>query len=263
MEQGNRTSTARRWLAARAGCGTTSPTRSGIPNRSRRTVTRGRPVQIEILYFAAARERAGQGHEVFDLAAGADVRTLVTAVVARHPALEPLLPFLRIAVNEAFEDDHARPLAAGDTVAFIPPVSGGAPLVALTEAPVDPRAVEALVAGPDRGAILTFVGTVRDHTGPHGVVRLEYEAYASMALKALEAIRLEAVERWPGVRVALHHRLGIVDVGEASVVIAAAAAHRADAFEACRHVIERLKQDVPIFKREVRADGSVWVGLGS
>lgn len=137
------------------------------------------------------------------------------------------------------------------------------PMVGLTDAPLDPRAVEALVRRPDRGAVLTFVGTVRDHTGPHRVRHLEYEAYASMALRVFEAIRGEVDARWPGTHVAIHHRLGRLEIGEAAVVIAVSAPHRAETFDACRHVIERLKQDVPIFKREVRADGSVWVGLGS
>ena len=135
-------------------------------------------------------------------------------------------------------------------------------LIALHDAPLDARAVEALVAGPDRGAVVTFTGTVRDHTGAHRVDHLEYEAYRSMALKVMAQIRDEAAERFPGLRVAIHHRLGTLGVGEAAVVIAVSAAHRADTFAACSFVIERLKQDVPIFKKEVRADGTVWIGLG-
>ncbi|MEZ4431559.1 MAG: molybdenum cofactor biosynthesis protein MoaE [bacterium] len=216
-----------------------------------------------MLYFAAARERAGTSRELVELCDGASLRTLVEVLSQRHPPLRALWPHVRLAVDEVFVDDHAVALADGATVALIPPVSGGAPLVALGEAPLDPRAVEALVAGPDRGAVLTFVGTVRDHTGEARVERLEYEAYASMALKVLEEIRAEAVAKWPGTRVAVHHRLGAVEVGEAAVVIAVSAAHRAASFEACRHVIERLKVDVPIFKKELRSDGSLWVGMGS
>jgi molybdopterin synthase catalytic subunit len=217
-------------------------------------------VHIEVLYFGAARERAGRARGALELPDGATVRAARVAL-AESAALAALLPHVRIAVNERFAaDDQA--LADGDVVALIPPVAGGAPLVALTAEPLDARAVEALVAGPDRGGLVTFTGAVRDHTGPHAVTRLEYEAYEPMALRVLEAIRGEAAERWPGVRVAVHHRLGVLAVGEAAVVVATAAPHRADAFAACQHVIDRLKQDVPIFKKEVRADGSVWVGLG-
>ena len=119
-----------------------------------------------------------------------------------------------------------------------------------------------MVVGPDRGGVVTFTGVVRDHTGAHEVERLEYEAYEPMALKVLEEIRAEAGARFPGVRLAVHHRLGVLGIGEAAVVVVAAAPHRAAAFTACAFVIDRLKEDVPIFKKEVRGDGSVWVGLG-
>jgi molybdopterin synthase catalytic subunit len=109
---------------------------------------------------------------------------------------------------------------------------------------------------------VTFTGCVRDHTGEHGVVRLEYEAYAEMAERVMDAIVGEAEALHPGARVAIRHRLGVLGVGELAVVIAASAPHRAAAFEACRFTIERLKADVPIFKKEVRTSGEVWVGLG-
>jgi molybdopterin synthase catalytic subunit len=150
----------------------------------------------------------------------------------------------------------------GDVVALIPPVAGGAPRVVLTFERLDARAVEASVAAPDRGGLVTFTGMVRDHTGPHGVVRLEYEAYEAMAVRVLEEIADEVGVRWPGARLAIHHRLGTLEVGEAAVVIAVSTPHRAEAFAACAYTIDRLKEDAPIFKREVRTDGSVWVGLG-
>ena len=119
------------------------------------------------------------------------------------------------------------------------------------------------VATPTAGAVVTFIGTVRDHARGQRVTRLEYEAYPAMALAMFERIAAEAGERWPGCEVAIHHRTGACAVGAATVSIAAAAPHRADAFAACRHAIERLKADAPIWKREFYEDGSAWIGQGS
>lgn len=136
-------------------------------------------------------------------------------------------------------------------------------LFALTREAIDVGAVARAVESRAAGALASFLGTVRDRTGEHAVVALEYEAYDEMALRYLEKIGAECLERWPGVRVAITHRLGRVEIGEVSVAIAVSSPHRASAFEACRYAIERLKQDVPIWKRELRTDGSVWVGVGS
>lgn len=219
---------------------------------------------VRMLYFAAARERVGQTEETLELEAGTTVAGLLDHLERRAPELGRLRRHLRVAVNEAFVRDLARVVEDGDVVALIPPVAGGAgdPRVAVTDAPLDAARVEALVRGPDRGGVVTFTGTVRDHTGEHRVVRLEYEAYASMAEAVLTSICAEAADRWPGVRVAVHHRVGVLEIGDAAVVVATSAPHRAEALAACAHVIDRLKEDAPIFKKEVRADGSIWVGLG-
>lgn len=133
----------------------------------------------------------------------------------------------------------------------------------LTDQPLDLSAVVASVAGPDAGATDVFIGTVRDHAGDRRVLRLEYEAYEAMALEQFGLYAQEAQRRWPGTRVAVHHRLGACQAGEPTVMVAACSAHRAEAFEACRLVLERLKADAPIWKREVYDDGSAWVGQGS
>lgn len=219
-------------------------------------------MQIEVLFFAIARDRAGIGEARIDLPPGAQLADARAAIVARWPAIESILPYVRFAVDEAFVADAAHPLHDGATVAIIPPVAGGAPLEALLDEPLDPRAVETLVVGPDRGGLVTFSGIVRDHTGDHRVTRLEYEAYRPMALKVMAQIRGEVEAAFPTVRVACWHRLGVLPIGELAVVIAAAAPHRAPAFAACQRYIDRLKEDVPIFKREVRGDGTIWVGMG-
>lgn len=113
--------------------------------------------------------------------------------------------------------------------------------------------------GGGHGAIATFIGVVRDNNLNRRVTHLEYEAYEPLALKALEQICDEAVREWPGTRLAVHHRVGRLAIGEASIIIAAASAHRAHAFAACRYVIERVKQIVPIWKHEFFEGGEVWI----
>jgi molybdopterin synthase catalytic subunit len=119
-------------------------------------------------------------------------------------------------------------------------------------------AARTIDAGSD-GAVTTFVGLVRNHNLGRRVLYLEYEAYEPLALRAFELISEEIATRWPGVRLALHHRVGRIEIGDASVVIAAASAHRADAFRACRYAIERVKQIAPIWKREFFEGGDVWI----
>lgn len=130
----------------------------------------------------------------------------------------------------------------------------------IVDAPIDAEQVAAAVARPDAGAIVTFVGTTRDHHEGRQVLRLEYEAYPEMALAELRKIGAAARERWPITEVAIVHRIGVVPVGEASVVIAVSAAHRDAAFAASRFAIDRLKEVVPIWKKEHYEGGEVWIG---
>jgi molybdopterin synthase catalytic subunit len=132
--------------------------------------------------------------------------------------------------------------------------------VAVTFDRLDLEPLLRLVAeGGGHGAITSFVGTVRDNNVNRRVTHLEYEAYEPLAVKALEQIVEETVAQWPGVRVAVHHRIGRLAIGEASIIIAASSAHRANAFAACRYVIERVKQIVPIWKHEFFDGGEVWI----
>ncbi|MEP7118727.1 MAG: molybdenum cofactor biosynthesis protein MoaE [Acidobacteriota bacterium] len=133
------------------------------------------------------------------------------------------------------------------------------PATAISSAPLAVEAVLRAVEGPGAGAVTTFVGLVRDHNLGRAVLWLDYEAYVPLAEKALERIVSEAEARWTGARVAIHHRTGRLEIGEASVVIAVATPHRADAFSACRYAIERIKQIVPIWKHEHFAGGEVWI----
>lgn len=133
-------------------------------------------------------------------------------------------------------------------------------MIEVTDDPIDPAVVVAAVESPAHGAIATFAGVVRDHHAGRAVLRLEYHAYRPMARRILLAIADEAAGRWPGVRLAIVHRLGTLEIGWTSVLIAAGSAHRAEAFEAARFAIERIKEDVPIWKKEFYEDGHVWVG---
>lgn len=130
---------------------------------------------------------------------------------------------------------------------------------AIIEGPLNASAVAELVADPGCGAVATFTGAVRHVNLGRRVERLEYEAYAPLAVRTFERIAAEAAERWPGTALAVHHRVGRLNIGEASVVIAAAAPHRADAFAVCRYAIERVKQIAPIWKREHFEGGEVWI----
>jgi molybdopterin synthase catalytic subunit len=125
--------------------------------------------------------------------------------------------------------------------------------------PLDVDTVSAIVSSSDCGAVTTFVGLVRDENGGRRVLWLEYEAYEPLAVKAFKRIDEEAGERWPSIALAIHHRIGRVGIGEASVVIAAASPHRSEAFAACRYAIERIKQIAPIWKHEHFEGGEIWI----
>jgi molybdopterin synthase catalytic subunit len=215
---------------------------------------------ITVRLFARLREQAGTGCEQLDVAGGT-IAEVYEALVHRHPGLEPDRALVRAARNEEFARWEDR-VGEGDEVAFIPPVSGGteaASLIELTTGPLDVSLTEAAVAHPGAGAICSFTGVVRDNNRGEAVTHLEYEAYGGMAERQMRGIAEEIIERWPGTRVAMVHRTGRLEVGEPSVVISVSAPRRADAFEGCRHAIERLKESVPIWKKEFARSGAVWL----
>lgn len=215
-------------------------------------------MRVTVLYFAAARERAGTSREELELPDGCTAAQALEAIVEKRPGLAGIADKLRLAVDQ----DFAGKLRDGSELALIPPVSGGVGVHSIGPAKLDAQAVENAVAGNDAGAIVSFIGTVRGTNHGKEVVRLEYEAYAEMALRQFAVIAARALEQFHA-RVAIHHRIGPLVPGEISVIIAAAAPHRPDAFDACRFAIEALKQDATVWKRELYPDGSTWVGLGS
>jgi molybdopterin synthase catalytic subunit/molybdopterin converting factor small subunit len=190
------------------------------------------------------------------LADGATVSTLRSAIAEAFPEIAQLLPRVMIAVNR----EYARPedpVPAGASVALIPPIAGGAGR--LSERPLELSEVIALVQWPGAGGLVTFTGTVRNESRGRAVEVLEYEAYPEMAEEKLAAVEAEVMARWPEVRCAMRHRVGALRVGEPAVVIAVAAPHRREAFAACEHAIDRLKETVPLWKKETGPDGSAWV----
>ncbi len=228
-------------------------------------------ISIRLRYFAIYRQKLGRSSEERSVALGTTVADLFDAVISERPEIQ--VPALRVATMLMVNQEYAAPdhvLADGDEVVFVPPVSGGSDAEPASETrrfrvgpePLDPRAVEALVASPAAGAVITFTGTVRDNARGEGVSVLVYEAYEPAAEKQLAVIAGEIAARWPITveQVAIHHRIGRLGPGVASVVIAVAAAHRDEAYAASRHAIERIKEIVPIWKEEHYADGAVWIG---
>jgi molybdopterin converting factor subunit 1 len=218
-------------------------------------------MQIKVLYFAVLRERRGAASETLDLPADGDVAMALAVIAKQHPQIAPLLPRVQVAVNQVMAPATAL-LSDGDEVALIPPVSGGAGTavrIAVRDVPLQLTEVVEVVLGPDRGGLVTFSGLVRRHGKIPDVVRLEYEAYKEMAERVLTEIADEIEQEAHGVRVAIHHRVGALAVGEAAVIVAAAAPHRGPAFDACRAAIDRLKSRAPIWKKEIGESGAEWI----
>ncbi|MGB8004831.1 MAG: molybdenum cofactor biosynthesis protein MoaE [Gaiellaceae bacterium] len=208
---------------------------------------------VRVRLFAGLRERAGWSErEVEDLERVADVWP--TLDLGEEP------PGLLYAVNKEYAE-RDRPLADGDEVAVIPPVSGGA--FRLSAEPLSLDAVVAEVRSDSAGAIATFVGTTRQQSRGRSVLHLDYEAYEEMAEKVMAEIAAELKERHELCEIAIHHRTGRVDIGEASVVIAVSAPHRQDALAACKEAIDTLKERVPLWKKEFYEGGEEWIGRGS
>jgi molybdopterin converting factor subunit 1 len=219
-------------------------------------------IAVKARLFARLRELAGLESESLELPSGSTVADVYGALRKAHPALESDRNAVRAALNQEFSDWDAI-VADGDEVAFIPPVSGGAHAVGvlfeLTIRPLDARRMEAAVAHAGAGAICTFTGVVRDSSRGRSVTHLEYEAYAEMATAQMRKIADEIAERWPEARVAMSHRTGRLEVGEPSVVVSVSSPHRAEAIAACKWGIDRLKETVPIWKKEHSADGTYWI----
>lgn len=222
---------------------------------------------VTVRLFAGLRERAGWGSRSLELPSGARVRDVWAALALGE---EP--KGLLYALNKDYVEPEA-PLAPGDEVALIPPVSGGSGGAAgtgpalgpfeLTPYPIDPARVIAAASDDEAGAVAVFIGTVRAHSRGRTVVHLDYEGYDGMAEKVMAGIAADLAGRYGLTRVAMAHRTGIVSIGEPSVVIAVSSPHRADALAACQEAIDTLKVTAPLWKKEVYEGGEEWIGQGS
>jgi molybdopterin synthase catalytic subunit/molybdopterin converting factor small subunit len=217
-------------------------------------------MRVTVRTFAQLRELSADRFEL-ELDDGATLAEAWNALEARHPALAPHRPYARGAHNGTYARWDT-PLADGDDVAFLPPVSGGA-RSALTAEPIDVGLLERGIVDQTHGAVVTFVGRARERSDDGRVVtELEYEVYPEMAASVLDEIAA-AAEREFGARVAVAHRHGVVPIGEAAVAIVTAAVHRDAAYAANRFVIEAIKERLPIWKRERFTDGSEWKRPGA
>ena len=229
-------------------------------------------MHVTVRLFAGLKDLAGSELVEEFADATVSVSTLRDRLRDGYPALRPYLGRVAIAVNEEYSPDLAQPLHDGDTVALIPPISGGAPDApgaAANETPkylvthevLDVPAIRDAVMTPASGALVLFEGVVRNHHEGRDVLRLEYEAYESMAERELRRVGEETLAAFATREVhdiAIHHRLGGLGVGDTSRVVAVSAAHRADAFEAALRAVDRVKETVPVWKKEWGPDGSHW-----
>jgi len=224
-------------------------------------------MKIKVLLFGLLKDIAGRSSETLELEDGAVVRDVLAYYAQTIPRFEAMIPGLAISVAEEYARAD-RALREGDEVGLLPPVSGGSTEVRDTEVrdgevaivrePIDKQTVVRRLQHPADGATVVFDGIVRDNSRGRRTLHLEYEAYEAMALKHMKSLATESRKRF-GVRaVSIIHRLGRLEIGETSVLIAVASAHRGAAFDACRWIIDTLKKTVPIWKKECFEDGAVW-----
>src|SRR5579872_2117267 len=223
-------------------------------------------MRVRVLFFGQLKEIVGRDEDYAELADGARLEDLFASYGQRYPRLAGFRHSVVASVNQSFAD-WASPLAVGDEVAFLPPVSGGGgtPARARSEAIVEivreriqTGEISARLKAPEDGAIVVFEGIVRNESQGRRTLYLEYEAYEAMALKQMGVIAAAMRSQFGADSVALVHRLGRLEIGETSVLIGVGSAHRAAAFDACRFGIDTLKRNVPIWKKEYFEDGAVW-----
>jgi molybdopterin converting factor subunit 1 len=215
-------------------------------------------MRVRVLFFGVLKDVAGRSSDLLDLPDGAVVRDLLAHYRAEVPGMKEALGAIAVAVNREYAGAESV-LASDDEVALLPPVSGGSGReVSIVRDPIDTRGVLDRIKRGEDGAVVVFEGVVRNQTRGRRTLYLDYEAYEEMALDQMEGLAGQALGQFPVRDVALVHRLGRLEIGETSVLIVVASAHRAAGFDACRWLIDTLKRTVPIWKKEYFEDGAVW-----
>jgi molybdopterin converting factor subunit 1 len=214
-------------------------------------------MQIRVLFFGILKEKVGKSSDSLSLSDLPTVAEVLAHYAETHPALQRWFGSIAVSVNQEYADPQTR-LKEGDEVALLPPVSGGIPRARIVRERIETQPLLDSTKQSEDGAAIVFEGIVRNNTRGRRTLYLDYEAYEEMALKKLEGLAEEAMSRYKVRDVAIVHRLGRIEIGETSVLIVVASAHRAAAFEACRWVIDTLKRTVPIWKKEYFEDGAVW-----
>ena len=214
-------------------------------------------MQVQVLLFGVLKDLAGRQSDTLTLPDGATVADLLECYEQRVTALKGTLEKIAVSVNQEYCRSDAK-LHSGDEVALLPPVSGGSPRAKIVRDKIDTEPVLAKIKHPDDGAAVVFEGVVRNHSRGRRTLFLEYEAYEEMALRQMESLAAQALSQFQIRDAAIVHRLGHLGIGETSVLIVVASAHRVAAFDACRWLIDALKRTVPVWKKEYFEDGAVW-----
>lgn len=214
-------------------------------------------MQVQVLFFGMLKDLVGRGSDSLSLPDNATLGNVISLYQQRIPKLKDWVGSIAMSVNQEYAGPEAR-LKSGDEIALLPPVSGGAPRAAIVRERIDTHKTLDALKLPEDGAAVVFDGIVRNHTRGRRTLYLDYEAYEEMALKQLESLAEQALAQFKVRDVAIVHRLGRLEIGETSVLIVVASAHRGAAFEACRWLIDTLKHTVPIWKKEYFEDGAVW-----
>jgi MoaE-MoaD fusion protein len=224
-------------------------------------------MQIRVLFFGVLKDLTGKPSDSLNLPEDATLRDVLSHYEQVIPRLKDAATSLAMSVNQEYAGPATR-LRSGDEVALLPPVSGGldrdnvaerrSEHAAIVHLRIDTASILQGIKQPEDGAAAVFEGIVRSHTRGHRTLYLDYEAYEEMALKQMEELAARALAEYKIRDVAIVHRLGRLEIGETSVLIVVASAHRAAAFDACRWLIDTLKRTVPIWKKEHFEDGAVW-----
>jgi molybdopterin synthase catalytic subunit len=221
-------------------------------------------MRVRVLFFGILKNIVGKAEEAIEVPDGASLRDVLICYEAKIPRLKESMPSVALAVNQQYAGPDTK-LRPDDEIALLPPVSGGAPdlprghrCASIVREVIDTPGVLAGIKRGEDGAAVVFEGVVRNHTRGRRTLFLDYEAYEKMALELMESLANQALQQFQVRDVAIVHRLGRLEIGETSVLIVVASAHRGAAFDACRWIIDTLKRTVPIWKKEHFEDGVVW-----